>query len=186
MMTQGSLRIGRFSVLLHRRGIVVAGVLLALVFAIAILAVQLGRYPMALPQILATLSGGGDAIAEMIVLDNRLPRILTAIGAGAAFGFAGAMFQTMLRNPLASPDVIGFSAGASCGALMGMMAFGGTFVLPGALIGGLLTAFAVLTMSLHRRIHPSPLILLGIGASLTLSVPAYLRMSPLYLLSAVE
>ena len=186
MMTQGSLRIGRFSVLLHRRGIVVAGVLLALVFAIAILAVQLGRYPMALPQILATLSGGGDAIAEMIVLDNRLPRILTAIGAGAAFGFAGAMFQTMLRNPLASPDVIGFSAGASCGALMGMMAFGSTFVLPGALIGGLLTAFAVLALSWHRGIQPYRLILIGIGASLTLSALADLMMSRLDMLTAAE
>lgn len=143
-------------------------------------AVWLGVFPVSIQSILNAVFGSDrtDPIERMIIVDSRLPRILVAIGAGAAFGLGGAMFQTMLRNPLASPDVIGFSAGASCGALAALILTGG-FVLPGAIVGGLATAFAVTLLAWKGGLHPYRLILIGIGASLVLSALADLLMSRL-------
>ncbi|WP_411353032.1 iron chelate uptake ABC transporter family permease subunit (plasmid) [Leisingera aquaemixtae] len=123
----------------------------------------------------AALQGRGTGIEQMILLDHRLPRIAAALGAGAAFGLAGAMFQTMLRNPLAAPDVIGFNAGASCGALAAVILTGG-MMLAGAIAGAALAAALVLLL-LEGRLAPGRLILTGIGASLTLTAAADLLVS---------
>ena len=186
MMHDPALRLGRYSILLHRRAMIVGVAVALLALVAALTAVQIGRYPIDIATILASLSGRTDAITQMIVIDNRLPRILTALGAGAAFGMAGAMFQTMLRNPLASPDVIGFSAGARCGALAAMIVWGESFILPGALIGALVTALVVIALSWRYGIQPYRLILIGIGASMTLSALADLMMSRLDVLTAAE
>ena len=186
MTPEPALRLGRYSILLNRRAMVV-GVALALLAVAATLGALLqGRYPVDLATIVVSLSGRADAIVQMIVIDNRMPRILTALGAGAALGLAGAMLQTMLRNPLASPDVIGFSAGARCGALVAMLYWGESFVLPGALGGALATALAVMAMSWRYGIQPYRLILIGIGASMTLTALADLMMSRLDVLTAAE
>lgn len=168
-----------------RRAVVTGSLLCLVLTVLCVFSVQLGSYPLSLSQIRAALAGQADEIHQMIVLDHRLPRILTAIGAGAAFGCAGAMFQTMLRNPLASPDVIGFNAGASCGALLAMVVTGG-FVLPGALIGGLLTAVAVTGLAWQGGLHPYRLILVGIGAGLALSAGADLLMTRMDALTAAD
>lgn len=165
---------------------VIAGLVLLIVLAIASAhALMQGTYPLTLPQIRAAIAGQADAIQTMIVMDHRLPRILTAIGAGAAFGLSGAMMQSMLRNPLASPDVIGFSAGAGCGALAALLPTGG-LILPGALGGGLIAAAAVLALAWKDGLHPYRLILVGIGASLTLSALADLLMSRLDVMTAAD
>ncbi|MEL6681651.1 MAG: iron chelate uptake ABC transporter family permease subunit [Pseudomonadota bacterium] len=186
MIREPALRIGRYAFLLNRRAIIVGITLAVLALAFAMIATISGRYPTSPRTLWAALTGNADTVARMIVIDHRLPRILTAIGAGAAFGMAGAMFQTMLRNPLASPDVIGFSAGASCGALAALIMFGTAFVLPGALIGALLTALTVIGLAWRQGIQPYRLILVGIGASLTLSALADLMMSRLDVLTAAE
>ncbi|KIC42133.1 enterobactin ABC transporter permease [Ruegeria sp. ANG-R] len=179
------LRLPYLSFLFSRRAIV-AGSALAILLAITLtVSVKLGAFPLSWSQIIATFARRADDVQQMIVLDHRLPRILTAIGAGAAFGLAGAMFQTMLRNPLATPDVIGFSAGASCGALLAMILTGG-FILPGALAGGLVTAAAVTALAWHNGLQPYRLILIGIGASLTLSAGADLLMTKIDALTAAE
>lgn len=155
-----------------------------LIFACAI-ALGSGSFPLNLSEILATLSGNSDPMHSLVVYDLRLPRIFTAVGAGVAFGIAGAMFQTMLRNPLASPDIIGFNAGASCGALVAMVAFG-SFILPGALIGGGLAALLVLSLSWQNGLQPQRLILIGIGATLSLSAFADLLITRMDVLSAAD
>lgn len=180
-----TLRLPFLSMQFSRRSVMAGVVLIVLLLAVFLLSLRLGAYGMPLSQIWAALIGQASDIHQMIVLDHRLPRILTALGAGTAFGLAGAMFQTMLRNPLASPDVIGFNAGASCGALTAIMVTGG-MVLPGALAGGLLAAILVTLLAWNNGLHPYRLILVGIGVSLTLSAFADLLMSRIDSQTAAE
>lgn len=155
------------------------------VIAACAIALQSGSFPLNADEILTALTGHSDPMHSFVVYDLRLPRILTALGAGTAFGIAGAMFQTMLRNPLASPDIIGFNAGASCGALIAMVAFGG-FILPGALIGGGIAALLVIALSWQDGLNPYRLILIGIGATLTFSAFADLLIARMDALSAAD
>lgn len=102
-----------------------------------------------------------------ILLHFRGPRLILALATGAALGMSGTVLQVMLRNPLASPDIIGFGAGASTGAAVGIVIFGDiAAAMPGALAGGALAA--LLVMSLAWRDGVSPLALILVGVSLTL------------------
>ncbi|MEM9550930.1 MAG: iron ABC transporter permease, partial [Pseudomonadota bacterium] len=95
----------------------------------------------------------------------------TVLGVGIAFGLAGELVQSLLRNPLASPDIIGFTAGAGFGAVLSVVIVGtGAFVLPGAVAGGAVAAAAVLVFSWQRGVRPEQLVLTGIAVSLTVSV----------------
>lgn len=177
-----AIRIRRASLTWRLRHLVTALALLGLTGAAALLALDLGSYPIRALDLRAALGSEMAAIPRMILLDHRLPRILVALGAGAALGLSGAIFQSMLRNPLASPDVIGFNAGASCGAVLAVLVYGSArMVLPWALTGGLLTAALVLALAWDRRpgggLDPYRLILIGIGASLTLGATGDLLMS---------
>ncbi|MCI1748079.1 MAG: iron chelate uptake ABC transporter family permease subunit [Acidipropionibacterium sp.] len=95
----------------------------------------------------------------------RLPRATTAILAGAAFGVVGACFQILLRNTLASPDIIGITAGANTAAVAGIILLGASgLALTGmAVAGGLLTALAVALLAWQGRGATSRLILIGIA-----------------------
>lgn len=149
------------------------GLLVALA---ATAALFFGSYPITAAGLWEALAGRADPIAAMIVLDHRLPRILTAIGAGAALGLAGSMIQTMLRNPLAAPDIIGFTAGANVGALLAVLLTGG-MILTGALAGGALAACAVIALAWRGGLDTQRLILVGLGASLSLGAAADLLLS---------
>ncbi len=87
---------------------------------------------------LAALLGGADAGARFIVTELRLPRVLCALLTGLALGVSGAIFQTLTRNPLGSPDVIGFQSGTVTGALVVITVLGGAGLQAsaGALVGG--------------------------------------------------
>ncbi|WOI57983.1 iron ABC transporter permease [Palleronia sp. LCG004] len=102
-----------------------------------------------------------------IVLHFRLPRILAALLTGAVLGMAGTMMQVMLRNPLASPDIIGFGAGAAAGAAIAMLT--GLSAAPGAMAGGLLTAALVMALAWRDGISPLALVLIGVGLALMLA-----------------
>ena len=170
-MTTMTLRIGGFSTRLPTRLVLVNAVLVILLVAFAGQSLLAGTYPTSLADLQNALSGRADRITSMILLDHRLPRILTAIGVGLAFGLAGETIQTLLKNPLASPDIIGFSAGAGTGAVLTVVLFGtGTFVFFGAMLGGLTVAALILALSWKRGIAPAQLVLMGIGISLTVSV----------------
>ncbi|MGX5716121.1 FecCD family ABC transporter permease [Arthrobacter sp. MAHUQ-56] len=106
--------------------------------------VLLGSYTVTIPDfftILANHLTGGPRIpgASFIVMENKLPRAVIGTMIGIAFGLAGALFQTMLRNPLASPDVIGVSYGASAAAVAAIVIFGASgAAVSGAAMGGAL------------------------------------------------
>lgn len=92
---------------------------LALVVAISI-AILVGPYPLTAGQAVAALFGNDDPQARIVILQIRLPRVIAALLVGASLAAAGAAYQTLFRNPLVSPDILGVSAGAGLGAVFGI------------------------------------------------------------------
>ena len=129
-----------------------------LAFAVVVLfavSILLGSYTVTIPDFFRILTAhltGGEKIpgASFIVMENKLPRAVIGTMIGLAFGLSGALFQTMLRNPLASPDVIGISYGASAAAVTAIVVFGasGAAVSGAALCGAM--AVAVLIYAISR------------------------------------
>ncbi|MGG7574691.1 FecCD family ABC transporter permease [Streptomyces sirii] len=158
---------GGLSLRLDVRAVAVGLVLLALALAAGIALIGSGDYPMTPGEVVATLTGGGDAGQQFIVQDLRLPRVLVGLLVGAAFGVAGAVFQTVTRNPLGSPDVLGFAQGSSVGALAVIVYFqAGTFaVAAGAVVGGVATGLAIFLLAWKGGIHGYRFVLVGIGTS---------------------
>lgn len=105
--------------------------------------------------------------ASFTVGELRLPRSATAVLVGFAFGLAGSVFQTMLRNPLASPDIIGITWGSSAAAVLGIVILGlpDTAVSFFALVGALVTALAVYLLANRRGFAGARLILIGVGVA---------------------
>ncbi|SCD89578.1 iron complex transport system permease protein [Streptomyces sp. TverLS-915] len=165
----------------RRRGRVRAlwtgGVLAVLVFALLCLSLCVGDYVLPLGDVLGALFGGGDAGAHFVVIELRLPRALLALLVGAAFGMAGGLFQTVLRNPLASPDVIGISSGASAAAVLGslVLSFSGLALSGAALFGALAAGTLIYALSWRGGVVGARFVLIGIGVGTgLLSVLSYL------------
>ncbi|MFF2843906.1 FecCD family ABC transporter permease [Paenarthrobacter sp. NPDC057981] len=120
---------------------------LLVMFAVYVL---LGSYTVTIPdffRIVINHLTGGEKIpgASFIVMEHKLPRAVVGTMIGIAFGLAGALFQTMLRNPLASPDIIGISYGASAAAVTAIVVFGASgAVVSGAALGGALGVAAII------------------------------------------
>ncbi|WP_299534163.1 iron chelate uptake ABC transporter family permease subunit [uncultured Streptomyces sp.] len=130
-----------------------------------------------LSDVLSTLVGRGDTATWFIVGELRLPRALIAALVGLAFGTSGALFQSLLRNPLASPDIIGISAGASAAAVLGSTLFAASgLLLSGWALGGALVAGALIYGLARRRgVTGARLVLVGVGVSAGLtSLVSYL------------
>lgn len=145
-------------------------------FAVLVLlsAVSLGRgdFPISVPDVLRTLVGLGEGAQEFIVLELRAPRIAVGLLVGLALGVSGALFQTFARNPLASPDTLGITMGASVGAVGAIVlsaggAFGGSLSSLGiplaALLGGLVTGGLLFLLAWRAGIDGYRLVLMGIA-----------------------
>jgi iron complex transport system permease protein len=161
-------RMRRLSFRLHRRA-VVAGVAIALVgLVVGLVSLASGSYPLSLGEVVGALTGQEHGITATIVVEWRLPRVLLATLFGVALGLAGAVFQSLVRNPLGSPDIIGFDAGAYTGALVVLLVLhgGGIYgTAAGALAGGLATAAAVYLLAYRRGVQGFRLIITGIGVT---------------------
>jgi iron complex transport system permease protein len=170
----------------HLRTAVVALAALGVAFLMFCLDLGLGDVQISLGRTIRTLFGTTDPAAELIITDLRLPQTTVALLVGMALALSGALTQTFARNPLASPDVLGVTEGASAGAVAvivvaGSSGFGGGIVtgrlqtlgLPvAAFAGGLLTAALLYVLSWRRGIDGQRLVLIGIGigAALTATV----------------
>ncbi|MGH3357654.1 MAG: FecCD family ABC transporter permease [Nocardioidaceae bacterium] len=158
----------------------VTGVTVALAivcFAVFCVSLSVGDYDIPLPEVVRTLLGRGDSASTFIVNELRLPRALTAVLAGAAFGLSGAIFQTLLRNPLASPDIIGITAGASASAVVCILGFGlsGYVVSGAAFAGALATALGMYVLAWRDGVGGYRLVLIGVAMhALLTSVISYL------------
>lgn len=170
-------RRGGLSLRLDTRAAAVGAVLLLVALAAGVVLVGTGDYAIPPGDVLRTLAGHGTPDQDFIVRQLRLPRVAVALLVGAALGMAGAAFQTVARNPLGSPDVIGFGQGSAAGALLVIVVLHGSSlqVSAGAVAGGLVTGLAVYLLAWKRGVQGYRLVLVGIGGSAILAaVNSYL------------
>nr|WP_269810658.1 iron chelate uptake ABC transporter family permease subunit [Kineosporia rhizophila] len=167
-----------FSVRFGLRLITVSLVLFTAAVLISVLAITIGDFPLTVEQVLTALTGGGESFPRTVVLEWRLPIAISAVLFGALLGFSGAVFQSLTRNPLGSPDVIGFDAGAYTAVVITMLVLGSRSywsMAAASTVGGLVTAAVVYFLAYRRGIQGFRLIIVGIGVSAMLgSVNAYL------------
>ncbi len=149
----------------YRRVIVIALVLLALALVAGL---TFGDTALNLADVARAAAGQGGALTQRIVMEMRLPRLLVAMAAGAALATSGALFQGVLRNPLASPDTLGITTAAGLGSLIVLLLLPDLplGIVPVAGFAGALGAFAVVYMGAWRAgISPARLALIGIAVS---------------------
>jgi iron complex transport system permease protein len=166
------LRSGRVSLRVHGRTVLVVLGLAVALLAACVLSVGTGEYPLSWQEVVETLLGYGPPGADVIIEELRLPRVVNAVLVGTALGVSGAIFQSLTRNPLGSPDVIGFTQGAAAGAVLELAVFGGgtVAVALGAVAGGLGVAALVFLLALRAgSTQGYRLILIGIGFSTLLA-----------------
>ncbi len=148
------------------RRLVLSCLLLMLVsLAVAVFSLRSGAVTLDFTQVFNALTGSAPRNITMVVTEWRLPRVIMALLVGAALGISGAIFQSLMRNPLGSPDVMGFNTGAWSGVLVAMVLFGQhlTAITLAAMAGGILTSLIVWALAWRDGIETFRLIIIGIG-----------------------
>ncbi|ANI30096.1 iron ABC transporter permease [Yersinia entomophaga] len=162
---------GRINLRVRPRSLLTCALLLLACLILGALALTFGTLKLSTNQVVSALFGQANGYINTIVIQWRLPRAVMALIFGAALGISGALFQSMIRNPLGSPDIIGFNSGAYTGALVAIILFNGSYfeIASSALGGGLLAAAAVYLLAYRQGIQGFRLIIVGIavGAMLT-------------------
>ncbi|WP_077737095.1 FecCD family ABC transporter permease [Bacillus sonorensis] len=148
-----------------------AAVLLFLLICLAVLAVlnlAIGDENIPLLDVLKALVGQGDPGVRFMVMEFRMPRIILAVLAGAALAIAGAIVQSLLRNPLAASDTLGITGGAGLGAVIVTVLFAQQtplFLTGAAFLGSILAAVLVYVLAYRNGIAPVRLALVGIAVN---------------------
>ena len=147
------------------RAIIANVSLIAIVLCICIMMLLYGNTNYSLDVVIRVLRGENIQGATFAIATLRLPRMLSGLLVGIAFGIAGNTFQTMLRNPLASPDIIGVTSGSSVAAVFCILVLGlsGPAVSIISVISGLLVSMLIYLLSKDISFSGSRLILIGIG-----------------------
>lgn len=149
-------------------------VLVVFVLGAAVATVAIGTVPVAFSDVAATIgsrlglaeSPGG--IADAVVWDIRMPRLVAGIATGAALGVVGAMLQGVLRNEMADPHLLGIGPGAAIGAALGASAGGTRGSIAGGVVAGILTAFILGRIAKGPSVDRTRVILSGAALSLVL------------------
>ncbi|MFT4008872.1 MAG: iron chelate uptake ABC transporter family permease subunit [Nocardioidaceae bacterium] len=165
-------RPGSWSWTLTRRTTIVTAATVVFLAGFALWAMTLGDYGLSARQVFdAVLGRATDPLGSYFVRELRAPRVVAALLVGAALGVSGSLFQNVTRNPLGSPDIIGFTIGSATGALVQIILVGaaGNAVAAGALVGGLATAATVLLLARPHGLTDQRLVLIGIGVGATLA-----------------
>jgi iron complex transport system permease protein len=160
-----------------RRWNLVTALLAALCTVLCCAMMMLGNTIYPVQDVIRALSGEHIQGASFTVVTLRLPRMLSGLFAGLAFGMAGSTFQTLLRNPLANPNVIGITAGSSAAAVFCILILHteGMVVSFSAVIGGLFAVLVIFAASRSATFSIGRLILVGIGVQVMLNaVVSYL------------
>ena len=172
-------RAGPISFLWRPRVVLVCVIAAALIVFLGALSIGLGDYPISVPRVLEVIfQGEGSRVERLVVLEWRMPRVATAIAVGCALGLSGALTQTVTRNALASPDILGITTGASAMAVtVIVLGSGGGFAgwLAGigiplaALLGAILSAMVIWALAWRRQANSYRLVLVGIIITALLS-----------------
>lgn len=159
------------------RPLAVQALLVALAVALAATGLLIGEYPLTPAQVLRALVAP-DGFERTVVVEWRLPAAAAAVVFGALLGVGGGIFQSLTRNPLGSPDVIGFDAGAYTAVVITMLVLGANAygsIAVAAIVGGLLTALVVYLLAARRGVTGFRLIVVGLAVSAVLGAAnAYL------------
>ncbi|MET9552242.1 iron chelate uptake ABC transporter family permease subunit [Streptomyces sp. NPDC006645] len=166
-------RLGGMSFVWRPWPVLVTVLLTAGTFLLFCVSIGVGDFPIGLPQVVTTLLGQGEQVDEFVIMDLRLPRALAGLVVGIALGVSGAITQSVARNPLASPEILGITWGAGAVAVFLVTVSGGTTTAvvnsvgmsAAALAGGLLTGLLVYFLAWRRGIDGMRLILIGISVS---------------------
>lgn len=178
-------RLGPVGLLIRHRALLFAVLLLLVLTGAGLLALFTGTLDLPASRVFGTLVGQGSSVDQLVVIDRRLSRTLAALLVGFALGTAGGLTQTITRNPIASPDLLGVTSGASLFAVflvttpaLGRQLVGedtSAILAPAAIAGGLVTTAAILGLSWRGGFDGLRLILVGIGVNATaLSGVSYL------------
>ncbi|MEC0369025.1 FecCD family ABC transporter permease [Paenibacillus chibensis] len=163
---------GLIKLRIDARSLVVTAVLLGATLVIACFGLMIGTLRLSVHEVFAALSGDAAKMTRTIVVEWRLPRVLAAMIFGAGLAVSGSIFQSLTRNPLGSPDIIGFTSGSYTGALIAMLIAGSTSfigIAAGALIGGLATAVLIYLLAFRKGTQGFRLIIVGVATSTILS-----------------
>lgn len=159
----------------RRRAVVVCLLVAAAIIATGVATLTMGRLGIPLGDLLAATIVAPDGKTAFVLERLRGPRLVTAIGVGAALGIAGTLFQTVTRNPLGSPDVIGLGAGAGAGVAVTTLLWDGLVPTPLGALAGAAVAIGLVHASTGRGFaSPARVIIAGIGvAAMAAAVTQY-------------
>jgi len=158
--------IGGARVRVHRRSMIYGVIVCVLILVVAVLTLTVGSAAVPPLELPAALVGRGSTIDSYLLGVLLGPRLVTGVFAGALLGVSGTLVQTLTRNPLGSPDVIGISAGAGAGAAAAAMFGGGLVPTPlGAVAGAGLAVLILLVATRGKLSSPNRIIIAGVGIS---------------------
>ncbi|WP_217133919.1 FecCD family ABC transporter permease [Leucobacter chinensis] len=154
------------------RVLAVSAIVGAILLALIVATIMLGTKPLSVPELVSVFTGEARPSLSRSVLGRRIPRAFTALCVGALLGISGAVFQSLSKNPLGSPDIIGFTAGAATGAVFQIVVLRGGMLATAiaAVIGGLVTALIVYFLARRDGVTGGlRLVLVGIGVGAVVS-----------------
>lgn len=168
-----------YSYLMSRKVLTVCALLCLVILAVIVLSVGMGSVRIGVMDTIYALFGHPtDSSHEVIIYNLRMPRIVVAMLAGSALAVSGAILQGMIRNPLASPDIVGISGGATLGAVIYFYFFAETtsiHMLPiGAVLGAFISTFVIYVLAWKKGVSPMKLVLIGIGMNAAFNSITYM------------
>ncbi|WP_453994026.1 FecCD family ABC transporter permease [Bacillus nitroreducens] len=189
-----SLRIGKsgaISFLIDKKALLTILILIAVAIILFLVSTGLGEMKIDPITVVKTLFGYGTRMEQLVVTSFRLPRIIIAFLVGMALAAAGSILQGMIRNPLASPDILGITGGASVAVVAFLAVFSNSsnaltvsvkWMPVAAFLGATVIAFLVYILAWKNGVTPIRLVLIGIGVSaLTQALTTtFMVMGPIY------
>jgi len=181
----------RISFLLDRKASMIFAILLVVTFLILVISTGSGDMKINPLTVVKVLFGGGPEMEQLVITSFRLPRIIVALAVGMSLAVAGGILQGMIRNPLASPDILGITGGASVAVVAFLAIFSDknhsltvsiAWLPLAAFIGAGIVAFLVYFLAWKNGVSPIRLVLIGIGISALMQALTTLMMvmGPIY------
>ena len=174
------------SVQFEKKSVKIIFFLSLLVLLAGVVGTGLGGTVISPMEVIRTILGIGSGEYDYIIQTLRFPRVLVSLFVGAALGVSGVILQGIIRNPLASPDIIGITGGASVTAVAFITVLGGTVsikLLPlAAVTGAIIVSLLIYLLSWRSGVTPIRLVLIGIGMSAVMGAGTtfMLVMSPFF------